>query len=119
MLCPYTGLEYDTCTPACTLFRFERLHVLTDIADEEDAKASDSIRAIDLLGKYGGIDKLRLPPEEQPVAETMTPERIADFWKKIERIRSIEECEKILAAPAEEQAAAKGGFASDADYLPL
>ena len=83
--------------------------MLTDIADDEDAKASDRIRAIDLLGKYGGIDKLPLPPEEQPVAERMTPERIAEMWDRIQQIKSIEERERLLVGAAEEQAAAQGG----------
>ena len=40
--------------------------------------------------------------------EEMTPERIAETWERIKRIKSIEECERLLVASAEEQAAAKG-----------
>ena len=49
--------------------------------------------------------------------EEMTRERVAEVWERIKRIKSIQECERILAAPtpAEERAAAQGGFASDAD----
>ena len=85
----------------------ERLYVLTGIADDENSRASDRIRAIALLGKYGGVDKLALIVEEQPEQE-MTPERIADLFEKIERIKTIRQLEKMLAAPAEEQAAARG-----------
>ena len=51
--------------------------------------------------------------------EEMTPERIAEFWERVQRIKTIHEFEKMLVDSAEKQAAAQGGFASDADYLPL
>ena len=47
--------------------------------------------------------------------EEMTPERIAEMWERLERIKTINEFEKMLVAAAEEQAAAHGAFASDAD----
>ena len=87
----------------------ERLEVLTDIADDTEAKTIDRIRAIDLLGKYGGVDKLALTEEEQPVAGAMTPERIAEWWEQIERIKTVKGFEKMLTDAAKEQSAAKGG----------
>jgi hypothetical protein len=86
----------------------ERLHVLTDIADDEDAKAMDRIRALDLLGKYGGVDKLPVIVEQQPVAGPLTTQKIEEMWVRLNRIRTVEELEKMLVATAEEQAAAKG-----------
>jgi len=46
-------------------------------------------------------------------------ERIAELWAQLESIKNIKEFERMLVAAAEKQAAAKGGFASGADYLPL
>ena len=39
----------------------------------------------------------------------MTPERIAELWERIQQIKSIEECERLLVGAAEEQAAEKRG----------
>ena len=78
----------------------ERLEVLTDIADDTEAKTIDRIRAIDLLGKYGGVDKLALTEAEQPVAGELTPERIADWWEQVERIKTVKGFEKMLTDAA-------------------
>ena len=81
------------------------MHVLIDIADDEDAKAIHRIRAIALFGKYGGIDKLPLTDEEQLVAETLTKERIAELWEQLERVRTMEQFGKMRVAAAEGKAA--------------
>ena len=40
-------------------------------------------------------------------------ERVAEIWERVQRVKSIKELEKLRTA--EEQAAAQGGLASDAD----
>ena len=48
------------------------LPVLRAIRDNEDERASDRIRAVEVMGKYGGVDKIALTVEEQPEQE-LTP----------------------------------------------
>jgi hypothetical protein len=43
---------------ACRLAFHQRLKVLKQIADNEHEDAADRIRAVDTLGKYGGIQKI-------------------------------------------------------------
>lgn len=43
---------------ACRLAFSQRLKVLKQIADNPDEDAADRIRAVDTLGKYGGIQKI-------------------------------------------------------------
>ena len=78
------------------------------IADDEEARPIDRIRAIDLLGKYGGVDKLALIVEEQPVREPMTRERAAELFERVKRVKSIHELEKMLVGAAEKQLAEEG-----------
>jgi hypothetical protein len=82
------------------------LHVLTDIADDKDAKAIDRIRAIEILGKYGGVDKLAVIVEEQP-EQAMTPERVADLWDRLQRIKTVGQLEKMLTGMAAKQLAGR------------
>ena len=85
----------------------DRLPFLQGIVDDEDERTSDRIKAHDLLGKYGGVDKLTLTVDEQPEQE-ITPERIAGLWEQIQRIRTVEEFEKLLTGMAAKQLAANG-----------
>ena len=84
----------------------ERVKVLEQIADGElpntNVSPNDRTRAIDLLGKYGAVDKIALTVEEQPETE-MTPERIAGLWERLQRIQSVEQLEKMLVATARKQ----------------
>ena len=97
----------------------ERVAILEDIADgkplsmtkidgdeEITIQVSAAIRertqAIDMLGKYGGVDKLALTVDEQPEDE-MTPERRLAIWEAIKRIKTVEELEKTLVTAAREQ----------------
>ncbi len=86
----------------------ERLEVLTDIADDTEAKTIDRIRAIDLLGKYGGVDKLALTADELP-EEADTPERTARLWAQLQRIKNVDELEKLMVDHAKKQSAVNGG----------
>ena len=85
----------------------ERLEVLTAIADDEEERASDRLKAIDMLGKYGGVDSIALTTDEQP-EQTVTPERIAEWWEQIERIKTVKGFEKMLTDVAQDQAANRG-----------
>ena len=82
-----------------------RIPILEDIAaGEYEATPRDPIKAIDTLAKYGGVDKLALMPDELPSRE-VTPERVEDMWKRLRKITSIEELEKMMVAHAEKQIA--------------
>ena len=105
----------------------ERVKVLETIADGEviekmlvegsdgeievmkSARVTDRLKAIELLAKYGGVDKLALTADEQPVAGELTPKRIAEWWEQIGRIKTIKGFEKMLTDAAKDQAAANGG----------
>ena len=52
----------------CRVSFAERLDVLTDIADDTEAKAIDRLRAIDLPGTFGGVAALPFTPDAQPAA---------------------------------------------------
>jgi len=103
----------------------ERVAILEDIADgkplsmtkidgdeEITIQVSAAIRertqAIDMLGKYGGVDKLALTVDEQPEDE-MTPERRLAIWEAIKRIKNVEELEKMMVDAAKKQAATERG----------
>ena len=90
----------------------------SDLMLLQTVKATDRLKALEIAARYGGVDKLSLALDEQPEKE-MTPERIAALWAQLESIKDVKEFERMLVDSAEKQAAAQGGFASDADYLPL
>ena len=82
-----------------------RIPILEDIAaGEYEATPRDRIKAMDILAKYGGVDKLALMPEELPSRE-ITPERVEDMWKRLRKITSIEELEQLMVAHAQKQIA--------------
>lgn len=60
----------------------------------------DRVQAIDMLGKYGGVDKLALTVEEQP-EQQITPERAADIFARLEVVKSVRNIEKILTRAAD------------------
>ncbi len=66
------------------------------------AELKDRVKAIDVLAKYGGVDKLALMPDELPSRE-ITPERVEDMWKRLRKITSIEQLEHLMVAHAEQQ----------------
>ena len=47
----------------------ERIPILEGFVDDENEKTSDRIKAHEVLGKYGGVDKIALAVEEQPEKE--------------------------------------------------
>ena len=102
-----TGRPPSKIREAARLAFSERIEVLTAIADDEEARASDRIRAIEVLAKAGGVDKLALTEEEQPAAGELTSEHVADLWEKMERIKSIKEFEKMLVGAAKKQSASR------------
>ena len=68
----------------------------------KSAKVVDRIKAIDVLAKYGGVDKIALTVDEQPEDE-MTPERRLALWETMKRLRTLEEFEKVLVGAAKKQ----------------
>ena len=80
----------------------ERIPILERIADDDDARSSDRISAIKVLADTGGVDKLALTVEEQP-EEAVTPERIADMWERLQRLKTIEQFERLLVNAAKRQ----------------
>ena len=46
-----------------------RIHILEEIADEEEERSTDRIAALKLLSDTGGVDKIALTLEEQPEQE--------------------------------------------------
>lgn len=80
----------------------EAAPILLEIAGNEDEKATDRVKAIEVLGKYGGVDKLALTLDEQPERE-LTPERLASLWEQLEQIKDIKQFERMLVAAATKQ----------------
>ena len=80
----------------------ERLHILTGIVDNEDERTTDRIGALKLLSDTGGVDKIALTLDEQPETE-MTPERVAEIWERLERIKTVKQREKLLIGAAKKQ----------------
>jgi len=87
----------------------ERLEILESIADNTETKDPDRIKALEVLARYGGVDKIALTVEEQP-EEVLTPaqqqSRIETAWERLRRVRSIEEIEEMVTRFAQEQAEA-------------
>ena len=65
----------------------------------QTVKATDRLKAIELAAKYGGVAELALTIDEQPEQE-VTPERLADFWERIERLKSVKQLERQLVSEA-------------------
>ena len=80
----------------------ERIPVLTRIVDSDESRDLDRIGAMKVLADSGGVDKIALTTEELPEQE-MTPERIADVWERLQRIKTVREFEKLLAGAAAKQ----------------
>lgn len=80
-----------------------RIPILEDIAaGEYKATPRDRIKAMDVLAKYGGVDKLALMPDELPSRE-ITPERVEEMWQRLRMITSIEDFERLLVSAAQKQ----------------
>lgn len=76
---------------------FERsIPILEAIRDSADARDSDRLKAIDLLGKYGGIEQLEIKVD-RPAPPPALP---AETWERLKRLKSIEQLERMLAASA-------------------
>ncbi len=69
---------------------------------EVSFKAADRLKAIEILSRYGGVDKLALTVDEQDERE-WTPERAAAAWEVLQRIRTVEEFEKHMVDAAKKQ----------------
>ena len=67
------------------------------------AAIRERTQAIDMLGKYGGVDKLALTVDEQP-EEADTPERAARLWMMLKQIKSVHALEKLLVGADKKQA---------------
>lgn len=64
------------------------------------AQVSDRLKAIDLLGKYGGIEKLTLevPPPVGGIAEASDEELLRVLYARAERLKSLRERAETLRA---------------------
>ena len=80
----------------------ERLHVLTDIADNEEERSSDRIGAMKVLADTGGVDKIALTVDELP-EEADTPERAARLWEMLDRIKNVADLERLMVSHAKKQ----------------
>ena len=96
------GAQPSAIREACRKSFGERLSMLETIIDNKEARDLDRIAAMSALGKYGGVDKLALTVDEQPETE-ITPERIADFWERIVRLKSVDQLERQLVGEAKKQ----------------
>lgn len=74
----------------------------TDLLLLQTVKATDRLKAIELAARYGGVDKLALTVEELPEQE-MTPERLADLWERLQRLKDMKQLEKLLVSAATKQ----------------
>lgn len=97
---PGTGRPPSAIRERCRGSFAERIPILEEIADDDDCKPSDRVKAMDVLAKYGGVDKLALTVDEQP-EQAMTPERIAELWKTIQQVRTIQQLERMLVGKGE------------------
>ena len=59
-----------------------------------------------MLGKYGGVDKIALTSQEQP-EDVITPERVADLFERLQRIKTVKQLEKMLTGIAAKQLAGR------------
>ncbi len=69
-------------------------------------KLHDKRGALELIGKHFGMftDKRAEEHGGEP-AEELTPERTADLWERVKRIKTIELLEKMLVAASKKQGA--------------
>ncbi len=67
-------------------------------------KLHDKRGALESIGKHFGMFTDRRAEEHggEP-AEELTPERMADLWERVKRIKTIERLEKVLVAAAKKQ----------------
>ena len=98
------GRQPSAIREACRAAFAKRLPVLVEIAANEEARDLDRIAAMSALGKYGGVDKLALSVEELP-EQAMTPERIADLFETVQRIKTVAQLEKLLTGVVKKQVA--------------
>ncbi len=80
----------------------EDYELLPDDIRSLSVKDADRLKAMELAARYGGVDKLSLTVDEQPEQE-ITPERVADMWERLQRIKSVEAFEKMLTGMAAKQ----------------
>ena len=99
---PGAGRPPSKIREAARLAFAERLEVLTGIADGDKERSADRIAAMKVLADTGGVDKIALTVEEQPETE-WTPERTAEMWERIQRIKTITQLEKLLVAASKKQ----------------
>jgi len=70
----------------------------------KSAKVVDRIKAIDVLAKYGGVDKIALTAAELP-EDVLTPERKLEIWESLQRINRVSQLEKLLTDVVKKQVA--------------
>ena len=86
----------------------QRIPILEAIADGViEAGPKERIRAIDVLAKYGGVDKIAITEAEQPVAPKSGRELAAEYLKRLEQVRTVEDMERLLTEAAQKQADAR------------
>jgi hypothetical protein len=51
---------------------WERIAVLESIADNPKATSADRIRAMDTLGKYGGLQRVDVTSDDEPVEPSVS-----------------------------------------------
>ena len=71
----------------------------------KDIRASDKVSALEKIGKHFGMftDKRASEHGGEPESEALTPERVADLWERLQRVKTIEQFEKMLVAAAKKQ----------------
>ncbi|KKK59117.1 hypothetical protein LCGC14_3037610 [marine sediment metagenome] len=99
---PGAGRPPSKIREAARLAFAERLEVLTGIADGDKERSADRIAAMKVLADTGGVDKIALTVDEQPETE-WTPERTAEMWERIQRIKTITQLERLLVAASKKQ----------------
>ena len=80
----------------------ERLPFLEGVVDDDEERMSERLKAQEMLGRFGGVDKVALTVDEQPETE-MTPERRLALWEQLQRIKTVEEFERLLVGAAKKQ----------------
>ncbi len=82
----------------------DRLPFLEGVVDDDEERMSERLKAHEMLGRFGGVDKVALTVDEQPEQE-LTPERIAGIMEQIQRIKTVGQLEKLLTGVVKKQVA--------------
>jgi len=77
----------------------------TDLMLLQTVKATDRLKALEIAARYGGVAELALTVDEQPEQE-MTPERRLELWERLQRLKTLEDFERLLTGAAKKQVGA-------------